>query len=311
MKIIFFGTQTFATTILEALLAEPLFEVSAVITQPDRPAGRSQQPQKSPVKLLAEKHGFKIEQPQSLKNYTLDANRYTLGITAQYGGLIPKHILEAPKYGILNIHTSLLPKYRGASPIQSAIMNGETETGVTIMKMDEGLDTGPILLQKKLALGPDDTYPEVEMKLAKLGAAALLEAVPKYLGNELKPVPQDEAQATHCRQLTRDDGQIDWQGPAREIYNQYRGLTPWPGVWTMWGEKRLKMLRLSPPHARGSTPTESGGGGGKVIVEHDRLYLTTRDQLIEIIELQLEGKKPMTGQIFLLGHKEFATSTLV
>lgn len=309
MKIVFFGTHTFAASILEALLAEPAFEVALVITQPDRPVGRQQKIQKSPVKILAEQNKIAVEQPNSLKSYALPAcagrrvTSYELGVTAQYGALIPKHILETPKLGILNIHTSLLPKYRGASPIQTAIMNGDAETGVTIMKMDEGLDTGPILLQKKLSIGPDETCPKVEAKLAKLGAEALLEAIPKYLAGKLSPTPQADAQATYCKQLTRDDGRIDWRRSAREIYNQYRGLTPWPGVWTIWNEKRLKLLDIK-------LTAVLGGGGGEIIVDKDRLYITARNQALEIIELQLEGKKPMMARDFLRGHKTFVNSIL-
>jgi len=302
-KIIFFGTHKFAATILQALLAEPSFEVKLVITAPDKPAGRKQEMQKSLVKIMAEKHGLKIEQPQSLKNYTLHANRYTLGITAQYGGLIPKHLFDTPTHGILNVHTSLLPKYRGAAPIQTAIMNGETETGVTIMKMDAGLDTGPILSQKKLLIGPDEMYPEVEAKLAHLGVAALLEAIPKYLAGELEPKSQDESQATDCKQLTREDGRIDWRRSARDIYNQYRALTPWPGVWTMWQNKRLKLLRLK--------PTEIKLAPGQVKTDTGRCLIGAGQGAIEALDLQLEGKKPMTVEIFLLGAKEFATSILV
>ena len=301
-KIIFFGTHKFAATILEALCKEPTIEVALVVTQPDRPAGREQETQKPPVKMLAEKCGIQIEQPQSLKTYNLKPKTYHLGITAQYGGLIPEHILDAPTHGILNVHTSLLPQYRGASPIQTAIMNGNTETGVTIMKMDEGLDTGPILSQKKLLIGSDETYPEVEAKLAQLGAKVLLDAIPKYLNGTLKPQPQDETKATACKQLTRDDGRIDWHRSASDIYNQYRGLTPWPGVWTIWQNKRLKLLRLKP--AEISLPP------GQAKTDNGRCLIGAGQGALEALDLQLEGKKPMTAEIFLLGHKEFATSIL-
>ena len=232
---------------------------------------------------------------------------YELGITAQYGGLIPKHILEAPTHGILNVHTSLLPKYRGASPIQSAILNGDKETGVTIMKMDEGLDTGPILLQKKVSIGPDETYPELEAGLAKLGSEALLEAIPLYVNSELVPQPQDNAHATFCKQLTREDGRIDWQLSAQEIYNQYRGLTPWPGVWTVWNEKRLKLLEIKGTGQREVTSTQLQG---TITTENDKIFVQTGNGQIKIIELQLEGKKAMDAKTFLMGNRDFDGATL-
>ena len=169
MKTIFFGTHNFAATILQGLIDSPLFDIQLVITQPDKPVGRKQERQKSPVKILAEKHSLSIDQPVSLKTCTL-AHLHTceLGICAQYGLIVPENILNAPQHGIINVHTSLLPKYRGASPIQSALINGEKETGVTLMKMDEGLDTGPILWQKSLKIELDDTYTTVESKLSKI-----------------------------------------------------------------------------------------------------------------------------------------------
>jgi methionyl-tRNA formyltransferase len=176
VRLVFFGTHEFAATILGGLLDNPLFEVCLVITQPDRPVGRKQELHPSPVKLLAQKYNIPIEQPSSLKSYQLSAMSFELGIVAQYGLLIPKHVLDSFPLGVINVHTSLLPKYRGASPIQSALINGETETGVTIMKMDQGLDTGPIILQKKTTIDPDETYTHIDKKLASLGTLALNEA---------------------------------------------------------------------------------------------------------------------------------------
>ncbi|PLX26410.1 methionyl-tRNA formyltransferase, partial [Candidatus Parcubacteria bacterium] len=229
IKTVFFGTHDFAVTILQGLLDNPLFDIELVITQPDRPVGRKQKLQKSPVKKIAEKNNLKIDQPVSLKTYQL-ANLPTceLFIVAQYGLLIPKNILEAPKHGTINVHTSLLPKYRGASPIQSALLNGDTETGVTIMLMDVGLDSGPILLQKNIDILPDETYLELDARLAAVGSEALSESIPEYISGELKPQTQDESKVTLCQKLSRDDGKVDWQKTTEEIYNQYRALTPWP-----------------------------------------------------------------------------------
>lgn len=243
--IVFFGTHQFAATILEGLIQSRLVDIALVITQPDRPVGRTQELQASPVKLLAQKHDLTIDQPPTLKGYELGIRNLEFGIVAQYGLLIPKHILEGLPRGCLNVHTSLLPKYRGASPIQTALMHGDTETGVTIIKMDVGLDTGPIILQKKITIGSADTYQSLDKKLAVLGSAALHESLPAYLDGSLIPQPQNDAEATTCRELTRDDGRIDWHKTNTEIYNLYRALTPWPGVWSTWNDKRLKFLAIN------------------------------------------------------------------
>ncbi|MFH1286666.1 MAG: methionyl-tRNA formyltransferase [Candidatus Magasanikbacteria bacterium] len=303
IKTFFFGTHDFAVTILQGLIDSPLIEVVLVITRPDKPVGRKKKLQKSPVKIFAEQHNLPIDQPASLKTHELDADDYQLGITAQYGALIPKHILETPKYGILNVHTSLLPKYRGASPIQSALMNGETETGVTIMKMDVGLDTGSILLQKSIEIAPDDTYLDLDRKLAEIGSETLLEAIPTYTSGKLEPADQDDSKATTCKQLSREDGKIDWNQSAQKIYNQYRGMTPWPGVWTMWNDRRLKLLKIK--------PAEKQIEAGKVLIEDGTMYIGCSHDSIEVLELQLEGKKVMDVKTFVKGYHHVDKNILI
>lgn len=298
VSVVFFGTHNFAATILKSLINSELIDVKLVITQPDKPVGRKQALQASPVKVLAEKYGLPVEQPESLKSYTLNTNSYTIGVTAQYGLLIPKHILEAPELGILNVHTSLLPKYRGASPIQSALINGDKETGVTIMKMDVGLDTGPILLQKSLQIDPNDTYPILDQKLANIGQEALLGAIPAYVAGTLDLKKQDDSLSTSCRQFTRDDGGVDWKKTNEEIYNLYRGLTPWPGIWTTWDNKRLKLLKIKLSENRSKL-----GISGAVQVHDNKLRVLCGTGAIEILELQLEGKKAMDIKTFLSGYK--------
>lgn len=302
MKIVFFGTHEFATTILQGLIDSPLFDVQLVITQPDRPVGRKQELQSPPAKLLAEKYNIQVVQPESLKNYELPVTDYELSIVAQYGLLIPPHILNAPSHGTINVHTSLLPKYRGASPIQSALINGETETGVTIMKTDDGLDTGPILLQKKLAIEPDDIYTDLDSKLAVLGVQGLYEAIPQYTEGTLKPIPQDNSQATVCKQLSRDDGKIDWDKTSQEIYNLYRGLTPWPGVWTIWKNKRLKLLSVK--------PSEMNAHIGQIVVEHDNIFIGCSNGSIKVLKLQLEGSSAVDAKTFLNGHRDLVNTLL-
>jgi len=298
----FFGTHTFATTILQALIDDKDISVSLVITQPDKPVGRKKVMTPPPVKLLAEKHGITVEQPASLKNYAL-ADKFDIGVTAQYGLLVPKHILDTPTHGILNVHTSLLPKYRGASPIQSALMHGETETGVTIMKMDAGLDTGPILLQKTLQIDPDDTYLTLDQKLATLAAPALTEALKAYVAGDLSPHAQDDAAATHCKQFTRDDGRVDWSKSTNDIYNQYRGLTPWPGLWTMLDDKRLKLLTIA-PDTRNIEP-------GILTYADDTILIGTKDGSIQVQSIQIEGKPAMTSEQFMSGYQQYDGTTVI
>lgn len=310
MNIIFFGTHNFAAMILKGLLASPDFSVGLVVTPPDKPAGRHQEAQKPLVKILAEKKHLPIIQPVSLKKIKLNFDEYDLGVSAQYGLLIPPALLNELKHGIINIHPSLLPKYRGASPLQSAILNSETKTGVTIMKMDAGLDTGPILTQKKIIIEPDDTYPILEQKMAQMAIPMLLEIIPQYLAGKIKPEPQDDATASYCHQLTREQGQIDWHKPAREIYNQWRALLPWPGVFGELKiknyELRIKILKMRQPSASDVilTPTLRRGKNLPLIkLNKKTLGLMTGDGNALIIdELQPEGKRPMTAEEFINGY---------
>lgn len=312
IPIIFFGTQEFAAAILQGLMDGPDFEIKLAITQPDKPAGRKQESQKSPVKVMAEKRGLKINQPATLKNYKLPTDNCELGIVVQYGLLIPQHILAAPKYGILNIHPSLLPKYRGASPIQSAILNGETQTGITIMKMDEGLDTGPIILQKQAQIGPEQTYPILTQRLAQIASSALTEAIQGYLSGQIRPQPQDSASATLCHEFKREDGQIDWRCSARKIYNQWRAFQPWPGIFSKMkiknlshrqAGKKIKIkfieIEIAPPIKKDAP----GATGEFIKLDKKKLGVKCGDsQIIKILRLQPESKKIMTAEEFMNGY---------
>lgn len=302
LHVIFFGTHQFAATILQSLIESPLIRVDLVITQPDRPVGRNQETTPLPVKQVALRFGLPIDQPSSLKNYTLAPHNSELAIVAQYGLIIPGSILELFPMGVINVHTSLLPKYRGASPIQSALIHGEVETGITIMKMDAGMDTGPILLQKKIPIGKNETYPEIEATLALLGSTALLEVLPRYISRKLNPQPQNETLATYCRPLTRHDGEIDWKKSNQEIYNLYRGLTPWPGVSTTWRGLRLKLLDISPVETTLQT--------GHVKNTGTSLLIGCGVGSIEVRRLQLEGKKNVRSAEFMNGFPAFADSIL-
>lgn len=300
---VFFGTRDFAAAILEGLLTLPFLSVDLVITQPDRLAGRKQTLSKPPVKIVAEHCNIATQQPATLKNYKISSISYQLGIAAQYGLIVPKRVLDAFPSGILNAHPSLLPKYRGASPIQTAIMNGDAETGATIMRLDEGLDTGPILLQKKYPIGPDETYRDLEEKLATLSVEALTETIPPYIAGSLVPQPQNESNATMTKPLTRNDGRIDWNKSARDIYNQYRALAPWPGIWTTWNGRRLKLLAMRP--ATASLPP------GKTEIRSGRLLAGAGDKSVEILKLQPENGKAMEAGAFIAGHGKITDALLI
>lgn len=296
IAIVFFGTDSLAETILTGLVNSPLFSVELVITQPDRPVGRKKEMQQPPVKTLALAHGIPIDQPASLKKYNLPNTNATIAVLAEYGNMIPQHIIDVFPLGIINVHPSFLPKYRGATPVQSALMHGETETGLTIMKLDAGMDTGPILAQKSYPIDRADTYETLFPKLAALGSALLIETLPKYVSGNVKPKEQDDANATVCRMLSRDDGRVDWKQSAEHMYNQWRGLTPWPGIWTTWNNTRMKLHRIAV--ANKQLPR------GQILVDHDTMFVGCGTDAIQILELQLEGKPKTTAAAFIAGHRQ-------
>ncbi len=303
ISLIFFGTEDFAAIILQGLIDSSNFEIKLVITQPDKPVGRKQELRQPPIKILAEKYGLKIEQPDTLKNFNLQTDA-DLGVAVQYGLLIPKHILETPKHGIINIHPSLLPKYRGASPIQSVILHGETQTGITIMKMDEGLDTGPIILQKAVQIEPEQTYTTLAPKLAQIASGELTGAIQGYVSGQIQLHLQNNAIATFCREFKREDGQIDWSKPAVKIFNQWRALQPWPGVFTeiMVGKKKIKIKILKMQMA--PVPDSFIKSNDPFIKLNKKSLgaMAGDGQMILIDELQPEGKKAMNAEAFINGY---------
>lgn len=294
IKTAFFGTQDFAATILQGLLDSDFVSVEMVFTQPDRKTGRKQAVEESPVKKLAKKYNIPVEQPETLKDYSSPLTPYSIGIVAQYGLIIPKKIIDSFPKGMINVHGSLLPKYRGASPIQAALVNGETETGVTIMVMDEKMDHGPILSQAKLGIDTVDTYTSLASKMAAEGLILLLNTLPEWLSNQLNAQPQDESQATFTKLLTKEDGLVDFNKTNDEIYNQYRGLTPWPGIWTIWNDKRLKLLKIR--------KSEKILPAGLVSATEQKIFIGCGSGSIKVLELQLEGKNPMDAKTFLSGY---------
>lgn len=307
-KIVFFGTENFAAAMLAALLDNQNFEVVAAVTAPDRPVGRHQILQKSPVKILAEKYSLKIFQPESLKNFTdFTTLDFGLNVVCDYGLIIPKEILDVPKFGSINIHPSLLPKYRGPSPIQTALINGDKKTGVTIMLMDEKMDHGPILAQKTVSVGPDDTYPQLSQKLAKEAQILLLNTLTEWIKGQITPKPQAEAEVTFCHIFKRDDGLIDFKKTAVEIYNQFRGLTPWPGIWFNWQGKRVKLLQIKLANLKAPQGlprlSSTGASAGEFVGVSGKLFLGCRGGSLEVLELQAEGKKAMNAKEFMNGYK--------
>lgn len=303
IPIIFFGTHQFAAIILESVIKSGLFDIKMIVTMPDRPAGRSQELQKTAVKMVAEKYYLAIDQPSTLKNYVLPNEDYLLNLIVDYGLIIPENIIEKPVLGSINIHPSALPKYRGASPIQSALMAGEKETAISIMLIDDRMDHGPILLQEKIDIDKDETFPELYTRLALRAGLLILHILPQYICGKIKPIPQEHEQATFTKILCREDGKIDFSGKnADEIYNLYRGLTPWPGIYTIWNRKRLKLLEIS--------PTKKNITPAKALVENKRLFIGTQKDSVEIKKLQLEGKKPMNTKDFLIGYGRIDGSEL-
>lgn len=298
MKIIFMGTPDFALTILQKLYDEK-YEIAAVVTQTDKPKGRGHKIQSSPVKNFALEHNLPLLQPKTLKDENLVAQLKSfdadLFIVAAYGKIIPENILQLPKYFSINVHASLLPKYRGAAPIQHAIANGETVSGVTIMKMDKGMDTGDIILQKKCDISADDTYQTLYAKLALLGSEALLETLNQFDSIEFKR--QDDSLASYAPLITKDFCHIDWNKTSLEIINLIRALKPNPGAYTLYENKIFKVWQLTDYPVYGTEEC------GKIIaVNNDGIAVKTFDGALLITQLQEQGRKIMSVTDYLKGH---------
>ena len=303
MKIVFMGTPDFAAGALQALM-EAGHEITAVVTQPDKPKGRSGEPMASPVKICAEKAGIPVLQPKrvkapeavaELKSYPADVY-----IVAAFGQILSQEILDIPRLGCLNIHASLLPRYRGASPIQHAIIDGEKETGITIQQMDAGVDTGDILYKTSIPIERDDNYETLHDKLMKLGGEAVTETLSLLEQGKLTPEKQRDELSCYAPLIKKSFGKIDFSKPAAELDRLIRGLTPWPSAFTGYRGKQLKIWRAVP------MPEEStlGCRPGEVLrVEKDGVTVATGEGTLRILELQLEGKKRMSTHDFLLGVK--------
>jgi len=308
-NIIFIGTPDFSVPTLKALIADERYYIFAVITAPDAPVGRKQILTPPPVKVVAEKHNITVLQPQDINEITskiAELNPDAI-ITIAYGQIIPKAILDIPKSGCLNLHASLLPKYRGASPIQAAILNGDKTTGVTLMKMDKTIDTGPIIAQESLNITPNETGESLHDKLAELSAEILIKYLPQYLDGKLTPKPQDNSRATLTQKITRESGRINWQRPAEEIERMVRAYYPWPGTYTKWDGRILKIISASPTTKGGVKPPRPTG---TVFLHNNQLAVQCGSNTLIIKKLQLEGKKQMTSNEFLAGHQDILEKIL-
>jgi methionyl-tRNA formyltransferase len=301
MRIVFMGTPAFAVPSLEALLQSE-DTVVGVVTQPDKPKGRGQMLATSPIKQIAEKAGVPIVQPLKMKDPAfLDALRAwqpDLIAVAAFGRILPQIILDLPPKGCVNVHGSLLPKYRGAGPIQWAIINGENETGITTMLMDAGMDTGAMLLQERVRIDSEDTAGTLSEKLAKVGGSLLLETIRQLKAGTLTPRPQDDSQATMAPLLDKEMGQIDWSFAAIEIANRVRGLSPWPGAFTHINHERWTIWK-----AKASGDPTTAEPGTAVAVTKDAIHIATGQGLLAITELQPANSRRMTVQQYLAGHR--------
>ncbi len=305
-KLVFAGTPKFSVPSLNALLRDPRFEVAAVITQPDMPAGRSLELTPPPVKVTALNYGVDVLQPQKitqiidrLRDLEPDAI-----VVAAYAQIIPEEILTLPKFGCVNVHASLLPKYRGAGVIQAPLLNGDAETGVTIMVMDKTLDTGPLLSQASYAIKPQETGDSLAVALSELGALELPNTLNAYLEERLKPQPQS-GEGSYVGRWQKKDGIIDWHKSGRDIERFVRAMTSWPSAWTWINGKQLKILEVDP-----NVVELTMHKPGKTFVYNSMLAVQCGSDSLIIRRLQLEGKKPMTSEEFLRGYRDFVGTLL-
>ncbi len=310
MRVVFMGTPEFAVPSLEHLVINR-YQVMAVYTQLDKPAGRGRSPVASPVKRAAVDWNLPVLQPTSLKTAEAVAQ---LGdfhpdviVVAAFGQILPQTVLDIPGHGCINIHPSLLPRFRGASPVAAAILAGDEFTGVSIMLMDKGLDTGPVLARAAIAISPQDNTGLLTLKLSVVAARLLQEVLVRWLRGEITPQPQSEAEATYCRPITKEAGEIDWHLSAVDIWRRVRAFNPWPGCFTRWQGKQLKIIEAAPISGDG---TLEAGRVAALAKEGLAFGIHTGDGILGVSKVQLEGKRAMTAAEFLRGQREFIGTIL-
>lgn len=301
MRIVFAGTPEFAVPPLRALLDSP-HEICGVYTQPDRPAGRGRKLTPSPVKVLAQEAGLPVFQPETLKHEAAQAELRNLNpdlmVVVAYGLLLPRTVIDTPPLGCINIHASLLPRWRGAAPIQRSILAGDSETGVTIMYIEPRLDAGPMLLKKACPIGPDDTAGDLHDRLSRIGAKALLETLPSIAAGTAQPEIQDESLVTHAAKINKDDAQLDWSRPAAELQCQVRAFNPWPVAETVYRDQILRVWRaIVIPESRSEPP-------GTLLINGENLDVVTGHHCLRLLEIQLPGGKRISARDFINGHPE-------
>ena len=302
MKIVFMGAADLSCASLEVLAHNAKFQIAAAVTHPDHPKGRGLKPQPSPVKSLAQQLNLSVLQPPRVRDEKfiaeLRALQPDLIIVAAYGQILPPAILDLPRLGCLNVHTSLLPKYRGAAPIQWAIANGDIETGVTIMKMDAGLDTGDIIAQRRIPIHPEDDSVTLHDRLARLGAELLTRTIPDYVAGKIQPVPQSAEGVSHAPKIKKEDGRIDWNQPARTILNRLRAFTPWPGAFTFWeAQPKPHLIKIWKMEV-----VECSGEAGKILsADKNGIVVACGQNALRILELQREGGRRLNAGEFLAG----------
>jgi methionyl-tRNA formyltransferase len=306
LRLAFFGSAELAVASLRALAAEAAFQIVAVVSQPDKPQGRELRPQPTPVTRAASELHLPVHTParcrdvgflEQVRTWDLD-----LGVVAAYGQILPPALLALPRHGFINVHTSLLPRYRGAAPIQWALINGDTTTGVTLMKVDAGLDTGDMLLQTATAITPEDDAQTLHDRLAHLGAELLVRTIPRFVAGELVPQPQPAEGVCYARKITKEDGRLNWLLPARVLWNRVRGLVPWPGTFTFVpGVPKPVLLKVWRAEPVAGEPPEGEPGE---IVQADKRGVVVRcgEGALRLLELQREGGRRLAVSDFLAGH---------
>ena len=331
MRVIFMGTPGYAVPILESLLALNA-QIVGTFTQPDKPSGRGRTLQPGPVKSLALEHGIRVFQPNSLRHAEIQREiaslRPEVVVVAAYGKFLPPEVLSIPTYGCVNVHPSLLPRYRGPSPVASAILNGETINGTTVMLIDEGMDSGPILAMRGVPIDTKTATTEtITPLLFRVGAELLIEALPLWVQGKISPQPQDNSQATITKKLEKNDGEARWQEPAEVLERRLRAFTPWPGLFTFWHGRTLKILSATPlnyditqsnysdvaniPPESPESPDKLAPGLVVILNEPGiKVGVVTGGGVLGIKSLQLEGRRPVNPEEFLRGYRDFPGSRL-
>lgn len=312
-RIVFMGTPEFALPSLQVLL--DMGQVVGVVTQMERPSGRGLQTRPSPVHRLASQHHLPVITPSSLRQdevvEQLHSWQADVIVVAAFGMLLPPAVLELPPHGCINVHASLLPRWRGAAPVAAAILAGDERTGVTLMQMDAGLDSGPIIRQAELPIAPDDTQGTLTHKLSQLGASLLGQTLPDWLAGRITPCPQDETQVTWAPPLKKEQGRIHWEQPAEFIVRQVRAFHPWPGTFTEWRGVPLKILKARAIPASPEMTDPSAHPPGTVMPTPEGICVVTGAGMVQLLEVQLAGRRPMTATEFARGARGFIGSRLL